>query len=85
MGLIKKMTAFAKRVFPEKFLQNLDRRLESTKIALTAEEYVGVTLLATIIVGLAAGFIGMLLKFPLPAPLFAILVAVATFPGLTIA
>jgi len=84
MGLIKKMAAFAKRVFPEKFLQNLDRRLESTKIALAAEEYVGVTLIATIIVGVAIGFIGMLLKFPLPAPLLAILVAIATFPLLTI-
>lgn len=84
MGLVKKMTAFAKRVFPEKFLHNLDLRLESTKISLAAEEYVGVTLLATILVGVAAVFIGMLLQFPLPAPLLAILVAIATFPALTI-
>ncbi len=84
MSVLKKMAAFAKRVFPEKFLQSLNRRLESTKIALAAEEYVGVALLATILVGVTAGFMGILLNFPLPAPLLAIIVAVATFPALTI-
>lgn len=84
MGLVKKMAAFAKRVFPEKFLRNLDRRLESTKIALAAEEYVGMTLLAAMVVGVAVGFVGMLLQFPIPAPLLAILAAIATFPTLTL-
>jgi len=83
MGLVKKMAVFAKRMFPEKFLRNLDRRLESTKIALAAEEYVGVAFLVTIVVGVAVGFVGMLLQFPIPVPLLAILAAIATFPALT--
>ncbi len=84
MGLVKKMAAFVKRVFPEKFLRNLDRRLESTKIALAAEEYVGTTLLVTIVVGVAVGFIGMVLRLPIPAPFLALLAAFVTFPVLTL-
>jgi len=84
MGLVKRLATFAKRVFPEKFLDNLDHRLESTKILLAAEEYVGVTLLATIIVGVAAGFVGMLLPLPIPLPIFALLAAFITFPVLTL-
>lgn len=84
MGLVGRMAKFAKRVFPEKFLRNLDRRLESTKIALAAEEYVGVTFLATIIVGVVVGFVGTLLQFPIPAPLLALLAAFVTFPVLTL-
>jgi flagellar protein FlaJ len=84
MGLVKKMAAFSKRVFPEKFLRNLDHRLESTKIALAAEEYVGVTLLAAILVGVAVGFVGMFLRFPIPASLLALLAAIVTFPVLTL-
>lgn len=84
MGLVKRVATFAKRVFPEKFLYNLDHRLESTKIVLAAEEYVGVTLLATIIVGVVAGFVGVFLRLPIPAPLFALLAAFITFPVLTL-
>ncbi len=87
MGLVKRVATFAKRVFPEKFLHNLDHRLESTNIVLAAEEYVGVTLLVTIIVGVTAGFVGMFLRLPIPLPLpiFALLVAFITFPVLTLA
>ncbi len=84
MGLVGRMAKFSKRVFPEKFLRNLDRRLESTKIALAAEEYVGVTFLATIIVGVVVGFVGVLLQFPIPVPLLALLAAFVTFPVLTL-
>lgn len=84
MGLVKKMAAFAKCVLPEKFLRNLDRRLESTKITLAAEEYAMVALLATIVVGVVVGFVGVLLRFPIPAPLLALLAAIATFPALTL-
>jgi len=84
MGLVRRLATFAKRVFPEKFMHNLDRRLESTKIVLAAEEYVGITLLATIIVGVTAGLVGMFLRLPIPAPLFALLAAFITFPVLTL-
>ncbi|MDI6642638.1 MAG: type II secretion system F family protein [Candidatus Hodarchaeaceae archaeon] len=78
------MAAFVKRVFPEKFLANLDRRLESTKIALTAEEYVGITMLATIVLCVAVGFIGVLLRLPIPPLLLVPFVAVVAFPALTL-
>jgi len=87
MGLVNRLATFAKRVFPEKFLNNLDHRLESTKILLAAEEYVGLTLLATIIVGVTTGFVGMFLRLPipLPIPIFALLAAFITFSVLTLA
>ncbi len=82
--MVSRMAAFAKRVFPEKFLHNLDRRLESTKIALAAEEYVGITLLATIVLCIVVGFIGVLFRLPLPPFLLAPLAAVIAFPALTL-
>jgi len=86
MGLVKGLATFAKRVFPKKFMDNLDHRLESTKIVLAAEEYVGLTLLATIIVGATTGFVSMFLQLPIPLPLpiFVILAAVITFTVLTL-
>jgi len=84
MGLVSRVATFAKRVFPEKFLHNLNRRLESTKIVLAAEEYVGVVLLVTIIVGMMVGFIGMLLPLPIPAFLLALFAVFITFPALTL-
>ncbi|KUO39898.1 MAG: hypothetical protein AVW06_03240 [Hadesarchaea archaeon DG-33-1] len=86
MGLVKGLATFAKRVFPKRFMENLDQRLESTKIVLAAEEYVGLTLLATIIVGATTGFVGMFLQLPIPLPLpiFVILAAVITFTVLTL-
>lgn len=84
MGLITKAAAFAKRVFPEKFLINLDHKLESTKIALSAEEYVGITLIATIVACVVVGFLGVLLALPIPPFLLAPLAAAGTFLGLTL-
>ncbi len=84
MGLVRRVAMFAKRMFPEKFMHNLDRRLESTKIVLAPEEYVGLTLIATIIVGVTAGFVDMFLQLPIPTPLFALLAAFITFPVLTL-
>lgn len=84
MGLVGRMAAFTRRVFPEGFLRKIDRKLESTKIALSAEEYVGIALLATVVVGVAFGLFGMLLPLPLPAPLLALPVALPVFPALTL-
>lgn len=85
MGLVKGLATFAKHVFPKKFMENLDQRLESTKILLAAEEYVGLTLLATIIVGATTGFVSMFIQLPIPLPLpiFVILAALITFTVLT--
>lgn len=84
MGAIERLAAFVKRVFPEKFLRSLDHRLEATKIALAAEEYVGVSIVITAVVGAVVGFIGVLLWLPIPAPLLAILAVAITFPLLTL-
>ena len=83
MGIVTRMAALAKRVFPEKFLGNLDHRLESTKIALAAEEYVGIALLLTIVLCAAVGIAGVLLRLTLLFLLVPI-VAIVAFPALTI-
>ena len=82
MGLTTRMAAFVKRVFPEKFLRNLDYKLESTKIALSAEEYVGLALFATIILCIAVGFISALFTLPVPPLLLVPIVAIVAFPAL---
>ncbi len=78
------MAAFVKRVFPEKFLLSLERRLESTKIALSAEEYISVCLIATIVLCVVVGILGVLLSLPIPPFLLVPLVAVGAFVGLTL-
>ena len=84
MGLTTKMAAFVKRTFPEKFLANIDRRLESTKILLAAEEYVGITLLATIVLCVVVGFVGLFLRLPIPPFLLVPVVGIVSFPALTL-
>lgn len=84
MGLTSRMAALAKRVFSENFLRTLDHRLESTKIALSAGEYLGLSLLTAIIVCVAVGFIGVFFNFPIPPFLIMPLVAIVSFLSLTI-
>lgn len=84
MGLTSKMAGFAKRVFPEKFLRSLDMRLESTKVALSAEEYVGLSILVTLVLSVVVGFVGFLLQLPLPPFLLVPLVVFTVFPVLTL-
>jgi flagellar protein FlaJ len=84
MGLIARLSVFVKRTFPEKFLFNLDRKLMSTKIALAAEEYISVTLIATIIICVVTGVLGLFIKLPLPPFLLVPLIGVGAFPLLTI-
>lgn len=78
------MAALAKRVFSENFLRNLDYRLESTKIALSAGEYVGLSVFVAIILCVVVGFIGIIFKFPIPPFLLMPLVAIVSFLALTI-
>ncbi|HID60624.1 MAG TPA: hypothetical protein EYP46_02045 [Hadesarchaea archaeon] len=82
MGVTTRMAAVARRVFPEKFLRNLDRTLESTKIVLSAEEYVGISLLATLLLCGVAGLVGFLFVLPVPWFVLVPLVAVIIFPVL---
>ena len=70
MGLVERAAAFAKRTFPKKFLGKLERRLESTKIVLTAEEYVGISLLIAVGVCIGIGLINLVI----PLPLFPLLI-----------
>ncbi|MEW6592281.1 MAG: type II secretion system F family protein [Candidatus Hadarchaeota archaeon] len=78
------MAKLAKRIFPEKFLMELDRRLASTKIALAAEEYIGLSLLVTVILGIVVGVLGAILTLPLPSFLLVPLVVIVTFPTLVL-
>jgi flagellar protein FlaJ len=82
--LVIKLSRFVKRAFPEKFLTNLERRLGSTKIALSAEEYVSTALLVAVVVGIAVAVAGLFITFPLPSFLLAPLAALLTFPVLVL-
>jgi flagellar protein FlaJ len=81
------MAAVAKRVFSENFMLTLDQRLESTKIALSAGEYLGLSLLTAVIVSIGVGFTIIIFNFPIPlflTFLVMVLVAIASFLSLTI-
>jgi len=84
MSMIERVAAVAKRVFPKRFLDNIERRLRSTYIPLAAEEYVGLALLLTIGTCIVIGAIGLLVQLPLPAPLLIIIAILAIFPSVTI-
>jgi len=84
MGIVTGMAAIAKRVFPERFLHNLDRTLDSTQIALSAEEYVGAALFVTVILCVASGLVGALFVLPIPWFLLVPFVAVLTFSALVL-
>jgi flagellar protein FlaJ len=83
MGLIERVARVVKRIFPSKFLSKLERRLESTKIALAAEEYVGVSVLITIGICIGIGLLNLIVALPL-LPLLLIASAPITFILLTL-
>ena len=61
MGLVERAAALARRLLPERMLEGVDRRLLSTGILLSAEEYVGICLLLSLVGGAVAGVLGLLL------------------------
>jgi len=84
MAMMLKLSGFVKRVFPERFLRDLDRRLESTKIALAADEYVSTVILLTIILCIALAVAGIFISFPLPTVLLVPMVGILFFPVMII-
>ncbi len=79
MSVVTKLAEFVKKVFPEKTLLNLERNLESTKIALSADEYVSMSLIVTIVICVALGVVSMFVRFPLPSIIVVPLIGVVTF------
>ena len=84
MDVLTTLTTFVKRVFPRNFLIELDKKLASTNIAFTAEEYVSVSLLVGIVLGIAVGIVGMILNLPLPPILLIPLVFIVAFFALVL-
>ena len=64
MGIVEKVAVVVKRVFPKGFLSDIERKLESTNIALTAEEFVATALLITIGICIGMGLVGAFLGPP---------------------
>jgi flagellar protein FlaJ len=83
MNIITRLSVFVKRVFPEKVLLNLEKRLESTKIALTAEEYVSMALLVSIVLCVVMGIVSAVIRLPLSPILLAPLAGILAFPLIT--
>ncbi len=84
MSILERVAAVVKRVFPKRFLDNIERRLRTTYIPLTAEEYVGLTLLLTIGACIIIGAIGLLVQLPIPVPLLMIIIILVVFPSATL-
>jgi len=84
MGIVGWTAVVVKRIFPQKFLDDIERRLRSTDITLAAEEYIGTIILAIIGICLAIGVISVLIALPIPTPLLIPLVVLVMFPALTI-
>lgn len=66
MGVVERIARFVKRVFPKKFLLDIERKLESTNIALSAEEYIATTVLITFGICIAIVLIGTFVNLPMP-------------------
>ena len=80
MAVMVKLSGFVKRVFPERFLRDLDRRLESTKIALAADEYVSTAILLTVVLCIVLGVLGIFIKYPLPTFILVPMIGILFFP-----
>lgn len=69
MGFVDKVSEIARRIFPQKYLNQIGEKLEATRLALTAEEFSGIMLLISLGVGVGVFLVGtFVLTFPLPAP-----------------
>ncbi|MEM2192774.1 MAG: type II secretion system F family protein, partial [Candidatus Hadarchaeales archaeon] len=84
MGVLTKLAEIVKKTFPEKFLTDLERKLISTKVALSAEEYVATSIMITVIVCIAVGIVGIFVALPVPSILLIPLAAVIAFPTLVL-
>jgi flagellar protein FlaJ len=85
--MVSKRIAQLGRLLPESFRINLDRRLASTRMAFTAEEFAGLSLLLSLFLSALAGVMGgilfspvLFLSFPALFPvLFLVLVLVIPY------
>jgi pilus assembly protein TadC len=84
VGLVAKLSVLVKRAFPERFLRELDRKLESTKVALAAEEYVSTAILLTLVICVALGATGLFIRFPIPTVLLVPMAGAVLFPALVV-
>ncbi|MEM3402883.1 MAG: type II secretion system F family protein [Candidatus Hadarchaeales archaeon] len=84
MGVLTKLAEIVKKTFPEKFLTDLERKLISTKVALSAEEYVATSIMITIIVCIAVGIVGIFVALPVPSIFLVPVAAVIAFPTLVL-
>ncbi len=82
MGIVERTAAFVRKVFPHDFLKETDRRLESTNIMLSAEEYIGSSVLISISIAVATFLAGLILSSA-PLMILTILAFVITFSGLS--
>lgn len=81
MGLVERAAKLSRRLLPGRLLERIDRKLLSTGILLSAEEYAGICLLFSLVGGAVAGILGLFLLSPaLFLPLF-LLGLLGTFFG----
>ncbi|MEM0358409.1 MAG: type II secretion system F family protein [Candidatus Hadarchaeales archaeon] len=81
MGMVKRAAEISKRFLPSGFLEKIDRKLLSTGILLSAEEYAGICFLFSLVGGVVAGSLAFLFLSPSLFLPFFLLGAVATFLG----
>ncbi len=82
MPLANKLAGLARRLFSEETLANLSRRLESTKIGLSADTFLGLVVVLSIAAGVATAAVAVVLDIWIiffAAPL----AAIGTFLGLS--
>lgn len=83
MGLVTRLSVLFKRILPPRFFVNLERRLESTKIALSAEEYVSIAFMVSILLAVAVGILSIFIALPLPSILLVPMAGIVSFPLFT--
>lgn len=81
MGLVERAAGLSRRLLPERVLERIDRKLLSTGILLSAEEYAGVCLLFSLVGGALAGLLALFLLSPALSPLLFLAGVLGAFAG----
>lgn len=79
-SFIEALDRLAEAIFPERFVQNLEDKLNSTNIALSGGEYCGISLIVGIVAGVGVFVFSLFVSLPmLPAPIYSVIAFVLTF------
>ncbi|MBS3815906.1 MAG: type II secretion system F family protein, partial [Hadesarchaea archaeon] len=85
MSIVEKSAELARKTLPNNFINKTEKQLESTRLLLSGEEFLGITLILSIVAGVAGFVVGFLFLQLILGILLGILGFAATFIGISMA